>query len=94
MVGIITVSVLVTIGLRVAETILDDTQHIVIAHRGIDRALDGLQVANLVLSLLTNIFSTSIIGIKAWSSSLFLTFISSDLVSVGIIDTGSHLNFS
>ncbi|PBL02978.1 hypothetical protein ARMGADRAFT_955675 [Armillaria gallica] len=59
-------SVLVTIGLRIAETVLDDTQHIVIAHRGIDRALDGLQVANLVLSLLTNIFSTSIIGIKAW----------------------------
>ncbi|PBL02981.1 hypothetical protein ARMGADRAFT_1024102 [Armillaria gallica] len=59
-------SVLVTIGLRVAITILNDTQQIVIAHRGIDRALDGLQVANLVLSLLTNIFSTSIIGIKAW----------------------------
>ncbi|KAK0444378.1 hypothetical protein EV421DRAFT_1800763, partial [Armillaria borealis] len=59
-------SVLVTIGLRVAETILDDTQHVVIAHKGIDRALDSFQVANLVLSLLTNIFSTSIIGIKAW----------------------------
>ncbi len=95
MVGMITVSVLITIGLRVAETVLYDTQRIFIAHRSVDFALDSLQVADVVLSLLTNIFSTSIIGVKAWSaSSLFLTFISSDLVSVGVIDTGSHLNFS
>ncbi|KAK0243186.1 hypothetical protein EDD85DRAFT_900395 [Armillaria nabsnona] len=59
-------SVLITIGLRVAETVLYDTQQIFIAHRGIDFALDGLQVADVVLSLLTNIFSTSIIGVKAW----------------------------
>ncbi|KAK0444380.1 hypothetical protein EV421DRAFT_2018673, partial [Armillaria borealis] len=39
---------------------------IVMVHRGIALVLDYLQVANLVLSLLTNIFSTSIIGIKAW----------------------------
>ncbi|PBK66936.1 hypothetical protein ARMSODRAFT_938665 [Armillaria solidipes] len=59
-------SVMVTIGLRVAITVIRVRQHIVIAHRGISRALDYFQVANLVLSLLTNIFSTSIVGIKAW----------------------------
>ncbi|PBK66931.1 hypothetical protein ARMSODRAFT_959602 [Armillaria solidipes] len=59
-------SVLVTIGLRVAITVLNNTQQIVVVHRGIALVLDYLQVANLVLSLLTNIFSTSIIGIKTW----------------------------
>ncbi|SJL02425.1 uncharacterized protein ARMOST_05752 [Armillaria ostoyae] len=66
MVGMTIVSVLVTIGLRVAITVLNNTQQIVVVHRGIALVLDYLQVANLVLSLLTNIFSTSIIGIKAW----------------------------
>ncbi|KAK0190541.1 hypothetical protein F5146DRAFT_1044688 [Armillaria mellea] len=66
-------SVSLTIGMRVAITILDDTQHIVIAHRGIDRGLDCLQVANLVLSLLTNTLSTSIIGIKAWRHRRWIT---------------------
>ncbi|KAF9062528.1 hypothetical protein BDP27DRAFT_1336476 [Rhodocollybia butyracea] len=32
----------------------------------LNRAIDTTQVANLVLSLLTNIFSTSIVGVKAW----------------------------
>ncbi|KAK0230367.1 hypothetical protein IW262DRAFT_397172 [Armillaria fumosa] len=66
-------SVLTTIGLRVAITILVNTQHVVIPHKGIDRGLDCLQVANLVLSLLTNIFSTSIIGIKAWHNRHWIT---------------------
>ncbi len=93
-VSMTTVSVLATIGLRVAITVLNDTQHTVIVDKGA-LVLDYLQVANLVLSLLTNICSTSVVGIKAWSaSSLFPTTIRSDLISVGIIDTGSRLNFS
>ncbi|KAK0461718.1 uncharacterized protein EV420DRAFT_1526815 [Desarmillaria tabescens] len=60
-------SVMVTIGLRIAITVISVSQHIVIAHRGLARAIDYYcQVTNLVLSLLTNIFSTSIVGIKAW----------------------------
>ncbi|KAK0491423.1 hypothetical protein IW261DRAFT_1602125 [Armillaria novae-zelandiae] len=66
-------SVLITIGLRIAMTILADTHHAFIPHKGIDRGLDCLQVANLVLSLLTNIFSTSIIGIKAWRNRHWVT---------------------
>ncbi len=74
--------------------VLNDTQHTVIVDEGA-LVLDYLQVANLVMSLLTNICSTSVVGIKAWSaSSLFLTTIRSDLISVGVIDIGSHLNFS
>ncbi|KAK0491422.1 hypothetical protein IW261DRAFT_1413728 [Armillaria novae-zelandiae] len=59
-------SVLATIGLRIAIAVLSDTQHAVIEHRGISLVLDYEQVANLVLSLLTNICSTSVVGIKAW----------------------------
>ncbi|KAK0499653.1 hypothetical protein EDD18DRAFT_1349847 [Armillaria luteobubalina] len=59
-------SVLATISLRIAIVVLEDTQHTVIEHRGISLVLDYEQVANLVLSLLTNICSTSIVGIKAW----------------------------
>ncbi|PBL02983.1 hypothetical protein ARMGADRAFT_1058229 [Armillaria gallica] len=58
-------SILATIGLRVAITVLNDTQHTVIVDKG-GLVLDYLQVANLVMSLLTNICSTSIVGIKAW----------------------------
>ncbi|SJL02427.1 uncharacterized protein ARMOST_05754 [Armillaria ostoyae] len=58
-------SVLATIGLRVAITVLNDTQHTVIVDKGA-LVLDYLQVANLVMSLLTNICSTSVVGIKAW----------------------------
>ncbi|KAK0499654.1 hypothetical protein EDD18DRAFT_1329813 [Armillaria luteobubalina] len=60
-------SVLGTIGLRAAITAIDVDRHIDIAHgRGLAHVLDYCQVTNLVLSLLTNIFSTSIVGIKAW----------------------------
>ncbi|KAF9062548.1 hypothetical protein BDP27DRAFT_1176911, partial [Rhodocollybia butyracea] len=33
----------------------------------LERAIDATQVANLVLSLLTNVSSTSIVGVKAWN---------------------------
>ncbi len=69
MVDMKTVSVLGTIGLRAAITAISVSQHIVIEHRGLARVLDYCQVTNLVLSLLTNIFSTSVVGIKAWSAS-------------------------
>ncbi|KAK0491421.1 hypothetical protein IW261DRAFT_1437574 [Armillaria novae-zelandiae] len=59
-------SVLGTIGLRAAITAIDINQHIDIAHRGLAHVLDYCQVTNLVLSLLTNVFSTSVVGIKAW----------------------------
>ncbi|KAK0190543.1 hypothetical protein F5146DRAFT_558095 [Armillaria mellea] len=59
-------SVLGTIGLRIAITVIDVSQHIDIARIGLAHVLDYCQVTNLVLSLLTNVFSTSIVGIKAW----------------------------
>ncbi|KAK0243211.1 hypothetical protein EDD85DRAFT_761205 [Armillaria nabsnona] len=84
-------SVLATIGLRIAMAVLNDTQHTVIADKG-DLVLDYLQVANLVMSLLTNICSTSVVGIKAWSaSSLFLTIIGSDLISRKNITTAQRV---
>ncbi|KAK0206935.1 hypothetical protein DFS33DRAFT_1257738, partial [Desarmillaria ectypa] len=49
-------SVLVTIGLRIAITVISISQHVVITHRGLARALDYCQGTNLVLSLLTNVF--------------------------------------
>ncbi|KAK0189543.1 hypothetical protein F5146DRAFT_629836 [Armillaria mellea] len=58
-------SVLVTIGLRVTLTALTINGHTISAHSSSSRALDYYQVANVVLSLLTNVFSTSIVGIKA-----------------------------
>ncbi|KAK0190542.1 hypothetical protein F5146DRAFT_1000559 [Armillaria mellea] len=67
-----------------AISVLTDTQHAVAEHKGISLVLDYIQVANLVLSLLTNICSTSIVGIKACS----------DFEFVGIIDTGSRVNFT
>ena len=74
-IGMTTVSVLATIGLRSAISGLTDTQHTVTHHKGISLVLDYLQVANLVLSLLTNICSTSVVGIKAWSASSLVPYI-------------------
>ncbi|KAK0476166.1 hypothetical protein IW261DRAFT_1492322 [Armillaria novae-zelandiae] len=57
--------VLVTIVLRITITAITINGHIVAVHSSSSRALDYLQVSNVVLSLLTNIFSTSIVAIKA-----------------------------
>ncbi|KAK0465886.1 uncharacterized protein EV420DRAFT_799027 [Desarmillaria tabescens] len=59
-------SVFVTIGLRVTITTMSVSRHIVMDHTALTHALNYSQIINLALSLLTNIFSTLIVGVKAW----------------------------
>ncbi|KAK0465917.1 uncharacterized protein EV420DRAFT_1508783 [Desarmillaria tabescens] len=59
-------SVFVTIGLRITISTMSVSRHTVMDHTPLTHALNCSQIINLALSLLTNIFSTSIVGVKAW----------------------------
>ncbi|TCD60802.1 hypothetical protein EIP91_009502 [Steccherinum ochraceum] len=62
-------SVLTTIGVRIALFAVTSGE----GHKKLSRAIDVTQVANLVLSLLTNILAVSIVSIKAWQHRRFFT---------------------
>jgi hypothetical protein len=54
---------MLTVAVRAGLLITPGGVHI---HRDLARTIDVAQVINMVLSLLTNIFATSIIALKAW----------------------------
>lgn len=60
------VSAVVTIGIRMSITVISVSQHIVVTGNALARSLNYAQVLCLALTLLTNLSSTSIIGVKAW----------------------------
>jgi len=61
--GINTLIYLLIVAARAGLLISSETAQ---SHRHLGRIIDVTQMANLALSLLTNIFATSIIAVKAW----------------------------
>ena len=61
--SILPVIYMLTVAVRASLLIAPGGVHI---HRDFTRTIDIAQVTNMVLSLLTNIFATSIIALKAW----------------------------
>ncbi|KAK0461723.1 uncharacterized protein EV420DRAFT_125027 [Desarmillaria tabescens] len=66
-------SAVVTIGIRISITVISVSQNIVVTGNALARSLDYAQVLCLALTLLTNLSSTSIIGIKAWRYRRWIT---------------------
>ncbi|KAK0243181.1 hypothetical protein EDD85DRAFT_762738 [Armillaria nabsnona] len=66
-------SAVVTIGIRISITVISVSQHIVVTGNALARSLNYAQVLCLALTLLTNLSSTSIIGVKAWRYRRWIT---------------------
>ncbi|KAG7447540.1 uncharacterized protein BT62DRAFT_918826 [Guyanagaster necrorhizus] len=68
-----TLSAVVMIGIRIAITVISVSQHIVVTGNALAHSLDVSQVLCSVLTLLTNLSSTTIIGVKAWRYRRWIT---------------------
>ncbi|KAK0190548.1 hypothetical protein F5146DRAFT_929228 [Armillaria mellea] len=66
-------SAVVTIGIRISIMVISVSQHKVVTGNALARSLDYAQVLCLALTLLTNLSSTSIIGVKAWRYRRWIT---------------------